>query len=129
VVTVGGCDLAVREALTILAANGVEADYMRIRAFPFPDSVERFLVSHEINSSSSRTATHSCAHYSPSKRPCTSAGCARFWCNGGFPLSAQQRVDGITEQLRNPQHPELEGRPSTQDHLSGGDRSDMGGNT
>ena len=49
VVTVGGCDLAVREALELLAEQGIEADYMRIRAFPFHESVLQFLVNHEIN--------------------------------------------------------------------------------
>ncbi|MFM8410900.1 MAG: 2-oxoacid:acceptor oxidoreductase subunit alpha, partial [Alphaproteobacteria bacterium] len=34
IVTLGGCDLAVREALEILEERGVRADFMRIRAFP-----------------------------------------------------------------------------------------------
>ena len=48
VVTVGGCDLAVREALHLLAEQGVVADYMRIRGFPFGDAVETFLDEHEM---------------------------------------------------------------------------------
>jgi 2-oxoglutarate ferredoxin oxidoreductase subunit alpha len=47
VVTVGGCDLAVREALTGLAAKGLTADYLRVRAFPFGDEVSAFLASHD----------------------------------------------------------------------------------
>ncbi len=35
IITVGGCDAAVREAIDILAAQGIPMDYMRIRAFPF----------------------------------------------------------------------------------------------
>ena len=34
---------AVREAMDILAAHGVKANYMRLRAFPFGDEVEKFL--------------------------------------------------------------------------------------
>ncbi len=34
IITVGGCDPAVREALDILAEQGSPMDYMRIRAFP-----------------------------------------------------------------------------------------------
>jgi 2-oxoglutarate/2-oxoacid ferredoxin oxidoreductase subunit alpha len=129
VVTVGGCDLAVQEALIILAAQGVEADYMRIRAFPFPDSVERFLVSHEINFVVEQNRDAQLRSLLTLETPVYKRRMRSVLVYGGFPLSAQHVVDGITEQLRNPEHPELEGRPSTQDHLSGGDRSDMGGNT
>ena len=47
VVTVGGCDLAVREGLEELEKAGVRADYMRIRGFPFGDDVEGFLRTHD----------------------------------------------------------------------------------
>ncbi len=49
VVTIGGCDAAVREAIDRWAAEGVAVDYMRIRAFPFPASVEQFLQEHDQN--------------------------------------------------------------------------------
>src|SRR3954467_4132932 len=47
IISLGGTDPAVREAVSILAERGIVADYMRIRAFPFEDSVEQFLASHE----------------------------------------------------------------------------------
>jgi 2-oxoglutarate/2-oxoacid ferredoxin oxidoreductase subunit alpha len=47
IVTVGGCDLAVREAIETLSERGIIADYMRVRGFPFDDTVESFLRSHE----------------------------------------------------------------------------------
>src|SRR5579871_5459259 len=34
VITVGGCDLAVREALALLGERGIPADYLRVRGFP-----------------------------------------------------------------------------------------------
>jgi 2-oxoglutarate ferredoxin oxidoreductase subunit alpha len=37
----------VREALDVLDRQGTPADYMRIRAFPFSESVVEFLDSHE----------------------------------------------------------------------------------
>jgi 2-oxoglutarate ferredoxin oxidoreductase subunit alpha len=49
VVTMGGCDLAVREALQELAKRGISASYMRIRGFPFPAAVESFLSHHPYN--------------------------------------------------------------------------------
>jgi 2-oxoglutarate ferredoxin oxidoreductase subunit alpha len=47
VITVGGCDAAVREALDILADHGTPMDYMRIRAFPFDQPVEAFIAEHD----------------------------------------------------------------------------------
>jgi 2-oxoglutarate/2-oxoacid ferredoxin oxidoreductase subunit alpha len=49
IVSVGSCDGAVREALTRLKAQGVELNYMRVRAFPFGDEVERFMTAHRLN--------------------------------------------------------------------------------
>jgi 2-oxoglutarate ferredoxin oxidoreductase subunit alpha len=46
-ITVGGCDQAVREAVGILEGSGQAVDYMRIRAFPFGPEVENFLATHE----------------------------------------------------------------------------------
>ena len=39
IVTLGSCDGAVQESRSTLAAEGVQTDYMRIRAFPFSKSV------------------------------------------------------------------------------------------
>ncbi|MBL0169906.1 MAG: 2-oxoacid:acceptor oxidoreductase subunit alpha [Gemmatimonadaceae bacterium] len=46
-VTVGGCDAAVREAADLLHAQGIPVDVMRIRAFPFGVEVSDFLAQHE----------------------------------------------------------------------------------
>lgn len=46
-VTVGGCDLAVREAQQLLKEQGILVDVMRIRAFPFQEEVKEFIESHE----------------------------------------------------------------------------------
>ena len=47
IITIGGCDPAVREALDILNSMGKPMDYMRIRAFPFHEQVEAFLAEHD----------------------------------------------------------------------------------
>ncbi len=47
VLSVGSCDGAVREALSILSAEGVNLSYMRVRAFPFSAEVQAFLDRHE----------------------------------------------------------------------------------
>jgi 2-oxoglutarate/2-oxoacid ferredoxin oxidoreductase subunit alpha len=46
-VTIGGCDAAVREATDLLRAQGILADVMRIRAFPFGAEVKEFLEGYE----------------------------------------------------------------------------------
>lgn len=46
-VTLGGCDAAVREAADRLQEAGIAADVMRIRGFPFGAEVAEFLGEHE----------------------------------------------------------------------------------
>jgi 2-oxoglutarate ferredoxin oxidoreductase subunit alpha len=43
----GSSDGAVREARDILGTHGLKANYMRLRAFPFGEDVEKFLESHK----------------------------------------------------------------------------------
>jgi 2-oxoglutarate/2-oxoacid ferredoxin oxidoreductase subunit alpha len=47
-VSLGSCDGAIREALELLKAQGIALDYMRVRAFPFSEDVEKFLAAHEL---------------------------------------------------------------------------------
>ena len=129
VVTVGGCELAVREALAILSEQGIEADYMRVRAFPFDPSVQRFLVDHEINFVIEQNRDGQLKSLLMLETSVYKRRMRSVLVYGGFPLSAQHVVDGITEQLAHPEYIELEGRPQTVDHSSVGDKSDMGSNT
>jgi 2-oxoglutarate ferredoxin oxidoreductase subunit alpha len=48
IVSVGSCDGAIREAHDVLRSRGVGVDYMRVRAFPFSEDVEKFLAAHEL---------------------------------------------------------------------------------
>ncbi|MDE2345716.1 MAG: 2-oxoacid:acceptor oxidoreductase subunit alpha [Gammaproteobacteria bacterium] len=47
IVSLGSCDGAVLEALDVLAREGTEVNYLRVRAFPFNRQVEEFLDGHE----------------------------------------------------------------------------------
>ena len=47
-VSIGGCHGAMLEAMDVLREQGVVADYMRIRAFPFSQSVHDFITKHPI---------------------------------------------------------------------------------
>lgn len=47
VISIGSCDPAVREALDLLAEEGIMLDYMRIRSYPFGAAVQQFLDAHD----------------------------------------------------------------------------------
>jgi len=48
-VSLGGGDAAMNEAVDRLAAMGLACDYMRVRAYPFSPEVEAYLAEHEVN--------------------------------------------------------------------------------
>ena len=48
IVSLGSCDGAIQEAKEVLRSRGVVVDYMRVRAFPFSEDVEKFLAAHEL---------------------------------------------------------------------------------
>ncbi len=99
VVTIGGCDPAVREALTLLQQSGVRADYMRICGFPFDETVENFLLDHpfcfvvEQNRDAQLRSLLTLETSVPKDR------LRSILVYGGFPLSARHVVDSITIQL------------------------------
>jgi len=47
VISIGSCDGPVREAVELLSEQGVQVDYLRIRAFPFGPGVQSFIDDHE----------------------------------------------------------------------------------
>jgi 2-oxoglutarate ferredoxin oxidoreductase subunit alpha len=47
IISVGSCDHAVREAIDILGDEGVGVNYMRVKAFPFGDDVQKFIDAHD----------------------------------------------------------------------------------
>jgi 2-oxoglutarate ferredoxin oxidoreductase subunit alpha len=48
ILSYGSCDFAITESRDeLLKQHGLETDYMRIRAYPFPQSVHDFVASHE----------------------------------------------------------------------------------
>jgi 2-oxoglutarate ferredoxin oxidoreductase subunit alpha len=49
IISLGGCHAAVMEAVHHLREQGIVADYMRIRAFPFDQPVKDFIDAHEVN--------------------------------------------------------------------------------
>ena len=100
IVSVGSCDGAIREAMDLLRARGVGLNYMRIRAFPFSEDVERFLAAHQVifvveqnrdaqlralltlETKVDKSKLHSLLHYN------------------GLPISSSFIVDGVLAHLQ-----------------------------
>ena len=99
IVAVGSSDGAVREAIDRLAERGVRADYMRIRAFPFHDSVKAFLEAHdpvfvvEQNRDAQLRSLLTLETGVPQERLLS----VRYY--GGLSLSADHVLDGILPHL------------------------------
>ncbi|HWZ31568.1 MAG TPA: 2-oxoacid:acceptor oxidoreductase subunit alpha [Bryobacteraceae bacterium] len=98
IVTIGGCDPAVREALDILERQGQPADYMRIRGFPFDESVEKFLNGHEVNFivEQNRDAQVKSLLILETNVPKDKLRSVLVY--GGFPLSAKWVIEGVLSQ-------------------------------
>ncbi len=98
-VTVGGCDPAVREAIELLAVDGLPLDYMRIRSFPFAPAVQDFLHEHdsifvvEQNRDAQLRSLLVLETTVPKDR------LRSVLAYGGFPLSAAEVVDSVRAQM------------------------------
>jgi len=99
IVSIGGCDPAVREAVAVLAERGIVADYMRIRSFPFGDNVSKFLAAHdrifvvEQNRDAQLKSLLTLETEVPKEK------LHSILVYGGFPLSSRHVVEGVTNQL------------------------------
>jgi len=100
IVSIGSCEGAIHEAMDILKTHDVGVDYMRVRAFPFGEDVERFLASHKLvfvveqnrdaqfrslltlESSVEKSKLRSLLHYS------------------GMPISSSFIVEGVLGEIR-----------------------------
>ena len=99
VITIGSCDVAVREAVQTLGDREVPLDYMRIRGFPFHRSVEEFLYAHETtfiveqNRDAQLRSLLTLETCVPKNR------LRSVLAYGGFPMSARTVVDGVLKHL------------------------------
>ena len=99
VVTVGGCDLAVREALEILEERGTVADYMRVRGFPFVEAVSRFLEEHEVIFVVEQNRDGQLRSLLTLETLVPKDKLRSVLSYGGYPLSAATVVEGIAAQV------------------------------
>jgi 2-oxoglutarate ferredoxin oxidoreductase subunit alpha len=99
VVTVGGCDVAVREAIDELKDRGVETDYMRIRGFPFGPATQSFLDNHDVCFIVEQNRDAQLRSLLVLETCVPKDKLRSILVYGGFPLSTQHVVAGILGQL------------------------------
>ncbi len=101
IITLGGCDLAVREAIDELAQQGVVADFMRVRGFPFVAEVRPFVEEHDYCFVVEQNRDAQLRSLISIETGVAIEKMRSVLAYGGFPLSARQVVDGVTNQLEN----------------------------
>jgi 2-oxoglutarate ferredoxin oxidoreductase subunit alpha len=99
VITIGGCDPAVREALDILNDMGRPMDYMRIRAFPFHADVEEFLEDHDYCYVVEQNRDGQLRSLLVLETPVAKDKVRPILIYSGFPLSAKNLLDVIATQV------------------------------
>ncbi len=97
IVTLGSCELAVLEAIEILAKQGIAADYMRIRGFPFGAGVRAFLDDHETLVVVEQNRDAQLRTLLTLETPVPKEKLRSVLAYGGYPLSAEDVVDGVVK--------------------------------
>ena len=99
IITIGGCGRAVLEAQHLLARDGVAADVLRVRAFPFHPSIRPFVETHArvFVVEQNRDGQLRSLLATELEVPITRLESLRFY--GGQPLSAPPVVAAILERL------------------------------
>jgi 2-oxoglutarate ferredoxin oxidoreductase subunit alpha len=99
IVTLGGCDAAVREAVEILARRGIRTDFMRVRSFPFGPEVEAFLNAHETNFIVEQNRDAQLRAMLTLETAVPKGKLRSVLVYGGFPLSARHVVEQVVMQM------------------------------
>ena len=100
IVSIGGCHAAVMEAVDRLRRSGASVDYMRIRAFPFPQSVRAFVESHERCFVVEQNRDGQLRTLIAIETGLARDSIASILDYGGLPLTADRVVAGVIEQQK-----------------------------
>ena len=95
IITMGGCDPACREAIDILSSEGIHANYMRIRGFPFGKEVEQFIAEQEFCYVVEQNRDGQLRSLLILESRVPKEKLRSILVYGGFPLSAKSVVEGI----------------------------------
>ena len=100
VVSVGSCDGAIREALDVLKQRGIVLDYMRVRAFPFSEDVEKFLAAHQLLFVVEQNRDAQLRALLTLETAVDKAKLRSLLHYNGLPLSSDFIVDGVLAELQ-----------------------------
>ncbi len=98
-VSLGGCHRAVLEAIEQLAEQGIRADYLRVRGFPFTPAVTAFLQAHEEVFVIEQNRDGQLASLLSLETGFPRHALRSVGTFGGTPLSARDVVDGVMAAL------------------------------
>ncbi|MBZ5579279.1 MAG: 2-oxoacid:acceptor oxidoreductase subunit alpha [Acidobacteriia bacterium] len=99
IITLGGCDAAVREAVDVLAASGVNADFLRVRGFPFDAIAEAFLEEHDLLYVVEQNRDAQLRSLLTLETSVPKEKLRSVLVYGGFPLSARRVIESIASQM------------------------------
>lgn len=99
IISIGSSDGAVREALDILGRRGVQLDYMRVRAFPFGQEVEKFLASHSLLFVVEQNRDAQLRSLLTLETPVEKIRLRSILHYSGLPISSSCIVDGVLAEL------------------------------
>jgi 2-oxoglutarate ferredoxin oxidoreductase subunit alpha len=99
IISLGGCDPAVREAVDLLAKKGHALDYMRLKAFPFGEEVEKFIADHEFCFVMEQNRDAQLRTMLLLETPTQKDQLRSILIYGGFPLSARSVIEAVEKQL------------------------------
>jgi 2-oxoglutarate/2-oxoacid ferredoxin oxidoreductase subunit alpha len=104
IVSIGGCHAAVTEACDTLEREGLPADYLRVRGFPFPPAVGDFLRAHErvvVVEQNRDAQLRSLLLLECDAAPERLLSVTSY---GGLPLTAREVVEGVTHLFSEARH-------------------------
>ena len=100
IISLGSCDGAVRETRDLLAEEGIQLDYMRIRAFPFGRLCQEFLNSYETIFVVEQNRDAQLRTLLLAETDVNSKKLISVLCYGGQPVSREDIRRPIAERMR-----------------------------
>jgi 2-oxoglutarate ferredoxin oxidoreductase subunit alpha len=100
IISIGSCDGAVRETRDQLETEGIRLDYMRLRAFPFGETVRKFLDTHDRIFVVEQNRDAQLRSLLITETNTSSEKLTPVLYYGGQPISCKDIVDPIAERIR-----------------------------
>jgi len=100
IISIGSCDGAVRETRDQLKSEGIRLDYMRLRAFPFGETVRKFLDTHDRIFVVEQNRDAQLRSLLITETNTSSEKLIPVLYYGGQPISCKDIVDPIAERIR-----------------------------